>query len=227
MFIPEREEKPAFLGLVGDDVGEIEFPEDHEDRDDGEAEGDLVGDHLGAGANSAEEGIFRVGRPPREGDAVDAEGGNCEDEEGARSDVCDDQFYVVSEEVHVAAEGDDADRDEGGNGREGGCHPIERFTDMPRGQVLLEKALESVGERLQETEEAEVLFKPQESQGNANPVGTHPVLHDGAHAALGISRVGNQRQDHHEGEKEHFDAGDDERNPVHDLANDFTPFSLD
>src|SRR5262249_8965570 len=50
--------EPAVVDLVLNNLGEVEAADDEKDGDDGEAHGDFVGDHLGAGADAAEEGIF-------------------------------------------------------------------------------------------------------------------------------------------------------------------------
>ena len=57
---------------------------------------------------------------------------------------------------------------------------------MGGSEVLLEESLQSVCQRLNETEELQVLLEAQEGGRKAHPVGPHPVLDDGAHAAFRI-----------------------------------------
>ncbi len=61
---PQREERPAVLRLLEDDAAEIEIPVDHHERDDGEPEGDLVGNHLAGRAHAAEKGYFEFEAQP-------------------------------------------------------------------------------------------------------------------------------------------------------------------
>ena len=60
-----------------------------DDADEREAEGQLVADHLRGGAERAEQRELVVRRPAGERDAVDADGGDAEDDQQADVDVGD------------------------------------------------------------------------------------------------------------------------------------------
>ena len=63
---------------------------------------DLVGDHLRAGPEAAEQRVLAVGRPARERDAVDAQRADREDEEEADRQVGHDHRHEAV--VHEAAQ---------------------------------------------------------------------------------------------------------------------------
>ncbi len=75
--------------LAVDDVAEREGLGAKDDADQRKAEGELVADHLGGGTEAAEEGELVVRGPAGEGDAVDADGGDTEDDEEADVEVGD------------------------------------------------------------------------------------------------------------------------------------------
>ena len=67
--------------LGGDDLRGRHRAGVEEDRDEREAHRDLVGDHLGARAQAAEQGVRRAGGPAAEHDAVDADRGDRQHEQ--------------------------------------------------------------------------------------------------------------------------------------------------
>jgi hypothetical protein len=90
--LPERKKQPAVVGLVLDDLAEVEFAEIEQHRNDREAERDFVGNHLRGGAHAADERVFRVGRPAGQGDAINGERGDGENEQRADIEIRDDEF---------------------------------------------------------------------------------------------------------------------------------------
>ncbi len=72
-----------------DDGAQVERAGAEDDADEREAEGELVADDLGGGAEGAEQRVFVVRGPAGERDAVDADGGDAEDDEQADVDVGD------------------------------------------------------------------------------------------------------------------------------------------
>src|SRR6185295_10769963 len=72
-------DEPAVVNLVADDLVGDDGADDEKRGQDGEAEGDLVRDHLGSGPEAAEEGKLVVAGPAAEGDAVHAHGSDGEE----------------------------------------------------------------------------------------------------------------------------------------------------
>ena len=194
----------------------MEVAKNHEDGDDGEAEADLVGDHLGAGADAAEEGVFGVGGPAGDGDAVNGEGGDGEDEEGADVEVGDGEGDGTAIDHHRAAEGDDGHGDEGGDHGHAGGEPEENFADVGGDEVFLEDEFESVGEGLGEATEGkwEVFFEAEDGKGDAGAVGADAVLNDGGETSFGIDRVGDEGEDDAKDDAD-FDGDGEECDEVH------------
>ena len=87
----EAERVPVLqaAGLVVDDVAEVHRADQQDDRDDHEADGDLVGYHLRGRAQRAEERILRVRRPAAHDDTVDTQGADREEIEDADIQVRD------------------------------------------------------------------------------------------------------------------------------------------
>ena len=86
---PEGGDHPTVLTLPKHDVGHAQCAADHEDRDHRETECQFVGDHLRAGADAAEEGVFRVRGPAGQHDAIDPKRGNGENVKNAHVDIGD------------------------------------------------------------------------------------------------------------------------------------------
>jgi hypothetical protein len=84
----QRDDEPHRL-LRADDLGQVQRAHAEQHGDDHEAHRDFVGDHLRRRAQRAEEGVFRVRRPARDDDAIDAERADREQVEDADIDVGD------------------------------------------------------------------------------------------------------------------------------------------
>ena len=79
---------PRTVGrLAVDDVAKAERSCAENDADERKAQGELVADHLRGSAEAAEESELIVRRPAGECDAVDADGGDAEDDEQADVEV--------------------------------------------------------------------------------------------------------------------------------------------
>ena len=119
-------EKEPPVGLPGHDLGELHGVGQHDDREDREADGKLVGDHLRTAAHGADERILVVGTPPRQqnADHTDRRGGHHEEDahveiqhlqplvdrqtgEGQHRGEDDDIGREVVEELVRTADGDD------------------------------------------------------------------------------------------------------------------------
>src|SRR6185437_47542 len=149
----------AVGGLDVNDGTQVERAGAEDDADQREAEGKLVTDELGGGAQRAEQRILIVRGPAGERDAVDADGGDAEDDEQRDVDVGD--LEEIDAAVNGArAEGYHGDGDqraaEGDHGRE----DEERALDGERHEVFLEEELDAVGERLEEAEGADAAGAP-------------------------------------------------------------------
>ena len=162
-----------------------------DDADEREAEGELVADHLRGGAERAEQRVLVVRRPAGERDAVDADGGDAEDDEQADVDVGDLEEVDALVRVVTRAEGHDGDGDERAGERDDGRDDEERALDGERHQVFLEEELDAVGERLQQAEGADARGSP-------------AVLHAAEDFALEQHGVGDggERDDQHDGDLE-------------------------
>ena len=125
---------------------QVERADAQQHGDDDEADGDLVGDHLRRRAQRAEEGVFRVGRPARHDDAVDAERRDREQIEDADIDV--GEHHAGVERDHRPG---DQRQDEGDHRRQDEHDPV----GAGRDDGFLEQQLEAVGDRLQQAERAD------------------------------------------------------------------------
>ncbi len=171
---------------------------------------DLVRDHLGAGAEAAEQGILAVGRPAGERDPVHAEGADGEHEEKPDGEIGHhhghppvmDEAAERSErkvEVHRQrrGKGNHPGQQERGNERQSWGQEEEDPVGFGRKRFLLEDVLDAIGRGLEEA-------------GPSDPVGAAPVLHPGAHLAF---HEREQRDaDHDDGEdEEHLEDAEEEK----------------
>src|SRR6185503_15453771 len=79
----------------------------------GERHGQFVADHLRGAAQAAQKRVLVVGSPAAERDAIDAHGGNREDDEQTDIDVGELHVGLDAEDFNLCAEGDDGDRNQG------------------------------------------------------------------------------------------------------------------
>ena len=142
-----------------------------EDRDEGQAHRDLVADHLRGGAERAEDGVRPARRPAGQHDAVDADRAHREHEQHRHRQVRDLQRGPVVEDRHHRAPRDDREGDERYRGRDDRRDEEHHLVHRGGDDVLLERQLERVGDRLQQAP-------------GPGPVGTGPVLHPADHPAL-------------------------------------------
>ena len=77
--VPGGDEVAPTVGLALDDGVKVERAVHQDDAEDGQAEGDFIGDHVGGGAQAAEEGIFVVTGPAADDDAIDGQGEDSQD----------------------------------------------------------------------------------------------------------------------------------------------------
>ena len=229
---PEGQQEPAVCVLIGGHLAEVQIAEDHEDGDDREAEGDLIRDHLGAGAHPAEEGVFRVRRPAGEDNAIHTDGGDGEGEERPDAQISDDELHRLSEaaaaenrghdgieeaQVDLAAEGQNRAGEQGGHHDEAGSHPVIGFPDVSGHEVLLQDELQPVRRRLGETADAEglpVLLETKQRERHADAIRTHTVLDHRGEATLEIHRDRDERQNDQKAEENDLPDRDGEGEQV-------------
>ena len=125
--------------------------------------------------------ILVVRRPAGERDAVDADGGDAEDDQQADVEVGDLEDVDAVLTVTCCAEGHDGDGDERAGERDDRREDEERALDGERHEVFLEEELDAVGERLQQAEGADARGSP-------------AVLHAAEDLALQQHGVGDRRQ---------------------------------
>ena len=145
-------------------------------RDDHEAHRDLVADHLRRRTQRAEERVFRVARPARHHDPIDAERADREQIEHAHVDVGDRPMIVHRD--HRPGE----HRQREGEHRR---HQEQETVRSRRDDRLLHQHLDRVGERLQQPE------RPDHVRSAAD-------LDRGQHLALGEREIGDADQQRHQ-----------------------------
>lgn len=146
---------------------------EQEDRHQRQTHPDLVGDHLGARAQTTEQRVGRVRRPAAEHDAVDADRGDRHHVQHRHRQVGELQPGVgVSEgDLHRRPERDHREGQEGRDRHDHRRRDVDEPVHALRHQVFLEHQLHTVGERLEQTE-------------RAVHVRSDPVLHPGHDPAL-------------------------------------------
>ena len=87
-----------------DDVAEPQRAGSDDDADERETECELVAHHLGAGAQSTEQRVFVVRRPAGERDAINADGGDAENDQQADIEI-GNLKHVDALELDICAEG--------------------------------------------------------------------------------------------------------------------------
>ena len=190
----------AVRGLLLDDDAEIERAGAQNDADEREAEGELVADQLRRGAQRAEQRVLVVRRPAGERDAVDADGGDAENDEQADVDVGDFKEVEAVGADAGRAEGNDGDGDERAAERDDGREQIERAVDGGGDQVFFEEGFCAVDQRLQQAE-------------GADAAGSPAVLDAADELALKQHGVGDAHEHHHR------DHGDFEQAPKKKFKN--------
>ena len=176
------------MGLGGDDAGGGHGAGVEEDADEGEGHGDFVGDDLGAGAESAQEGVGGSGGPAGEDDAVDADGGDGQDVEDGYGQVGELQGGAVAEDGDDGAQGDDGEGHDGGDDGDDGGEQVDGFVDAGGGEAFFEGEFDAVDQGL-------------EQSVGADPVGAVSHLHAAQDLPL--------RQDRHQhGQQKENEDGD-------------------
>ncbi len=137
------EDEPAMeaFALLEAHVVHVERAGDHDRRDDREAEGNFVGDHLTGFAHGAVDGPFIIGGPAREDDADDFDAEGSQEEEDARVEVLGESGEVARPR----------EEEEGGEGRGEGevrGEAEEEVVGAGGDEVFLEEEFDAVGEGL-------------------------------------------------------------------------------
>ena len=162
----------------------LKLPGEDEHSDQGEAERHFIADHLGAGSQSAEQGILAVGRPARQSNAIDTHRCNAQDNEQSNVDIGDLEWRAYTSYGYPVADGDHRDRGQ----RESDCNygrcKIQQFVDVRRSDVFFKNEFDAIGQRLQQPK-------------GADPRGSPAVLnmtHNFALQPYGVSDRGEQHE---------------------------------
>ena len=194
---PSHQENPC---LRLHDLRHAERPRQRIHAHHRQAHGQLVADHLGRGAQPAQERVLVVGRPAGQDDPVHPERGDPEDVEQPHVDVGDLQGLGTRQEPEQgggAAEGNHRRGDHGRHHAQRRRKQEEGPVHLARDQVLLEEQLDPVGDGLQQPE-------------GAHAGGPQAHLDASDHLSLDPGHVGR----HQEEDAEHhpdLDHHDDER----------------
>ena len=90
------------MALLLDQNVQVERAKHHDDAQNRQPQGNFVGDHVGGGAQPAEEGIFVVAGPAADDDAVDRQGQHRQDEENADVQAGDLKGILIGDLVLAA-----------------------------------------------------------------------------------------------------------------------------
>ena len=157
-FGPPGRDHPAILALPENDIGQVERAAKKENRDDGQPEGEFVGDHLRAGANASQERILRIGCPAGKDDSVNPQRGDGKDVENANIDIGDD--HRDSEER--GSKRQHREHEDRRDHRELWCDVIVELVDAVRDEIFLKQKLNGVCYGLPEAEQRDVLLEPEQ-----------------------------------------------------------------
>src|SRR6516162_6946966 len=171
--------------LRRDDLVGVQRSRVEEDRHERQRHRDLVADDLGGGTQRAEHRVRSAGRPAGQHDAVDTDRAHREYQQHGDRDVGHLQRRPVVEDRYDRAPRDDREADERRRGRDDRRDEEHQLVHPGRDDVLLERQLERVGDRLQEPP-------------RPGPVGPRPVLHAADHAALEPDHEDGGEQQEHE-----------------------------
>ena len=138
---PEQVERRA-VGLRGDDGGGGQRPGVQEHRHERQRHRDLVADHLGRGAQAAEQRVRRRGGPAGQHDPVHPDRAHGQHQQHGHRQVGELQRGLHAEDRHLRAERDDREADEGRDQRDRGRHPEQQLVHVPGDDVLLQRQLE-------------------------------------------------------------------------------------
>jgi len=189
-------------------------------RENGEPERQLVGNHLGRAADSPKEGIFTVRAPPCEHDPVHREGTDREDEDHPEIHRGQHQRnHLSGQRAGVLTERDHRDDREGRDEGDEGGRPEEGAIHIGRGEVLLEEELEPVRRELDDPEPGKK--RPDHGnrpdEGGRRSVRADPAVLVGGNLPLDENRVAGNREDddQHDGRVENLQ---EERDKFHGFS---------
>ena len=198
------EADPLVVGLEGDDDVDAQRADDHGHDEQAEDHGDLVADHLGGGAQRADQRVLVARRPAAHEDRERREAGDGDEEDDA--DVEARRHEAAGVRDHEL-DGDGADHDHDRRERE------QHRVGEQRAEVLLAHHLEGVGDALQHAL-------------RTGAVGAEPVADEGHEAAL-EEDVDERRDEHHRvGDDDEEDGPEDGDEDVH-LAVDASEHEVD
>jgi hypothetical protein len=141
---------------VSDDLGGGHRAGEQEDPDQRQPHRDLVGDHLGAGPQPAEQRVRRVRGPAAEHDAVDADRGDRHHVQHGHRQIGQLQpgVGVGERDLHRGTERDHREGEERRDAHDHRRRDVDQPVHALGHEVFLEHQLHAVGQRLQQAEGA-------------------------------------------------------------------------
>ena len=188
------------FSLVSHQFLQVHCPVDHDDADDRDAEGDLVGDHLRSRPQPAEQRVVVAGGKSREDDAVHAQGKHRKDIEQRHIDLGDLELDDAVAENEAVAERDGGKGHQSEEDREEGGERMKNPVGAGGNDILLGEHLDGVRKGMKEAH--------QPPSQNAGAVGPDPVLDDRRLFALqpGMQRREVQHPEEQEDRQSQLDA---------------------
>ena len=186
----EQRQAEPHLVLRQHDVGQVQAADAEQHRDHDEAHRDFVAHHLRRAAHRAQKGIFRIGCPAGDDDAVDAKRADREQIENADVDVGDRPAVI-----HRDHRPGDHREAEGQHRR----HEEQQPVGAGRDDRLLHDHLQRIGKRLQQPE-------------RADHVRSLAQLHRGQDLAFGIGQIRDGDQQRHQQRERLGESQDDQAN---------------
>ncbi len=177
--VPARNEAEPGAELRVDDSAEAEGAGHEQHAHQRKAERNFIADHLGRGAQRAQQRVLAVGGPARQGDSVDAQRGDAENDENADVDIAglsggvhhagDLHRGADAEQVNDGTDGHQGNRSERHDERQPRREKIDVLLHVGRRQVFLQQELDAVGKGLQQSEGTDARRVPSDSACGRRP----------------------------------------------------------
>ncbi len=181
--IPPRNETPEMSSLCIDDSAQAEAAGLDQNSNQRKSKRNFVTDHLRAGPQSAQQGIFIVRRPARKRHAVYTHRSNAQNQQQPDVYIGNLQRDIQAANRDRVAKRDHRNRSQGKDQ----CHhrrrQKQRLVDVRRREVFLEQELQPVGRRLQQSK-------------RPDPRGSPPILDMAHHFAFQPDRVRDRGEQH-------------------------------
>ena len=191
-------------GLGRDDIHQAEGAGQHDDRDQGQAHGQLIADHLGRAAQPAQHTEGGIGGPAAQHHAIDAEGGKRQDIEQPHIEIADHQRYGAVSQVQIRTKGHHGKQQQRHDGHYGRSQQEDEAVGPGRYGIFLEQQLDAIGQRLPDS-------------CRTNPVGTGPQLEPAEQFAFHQHQVGGAGHQRHQHDN-HLGEQDEQVGYIHTFS---------